>query len=243
MTSVVRLSISSLRIMADKIVVVDDDDNSRETMAIILEDVGFDVELIEGEDLNKEKLVSDIVKMNCYGIVSDHRLSPGKMAQFTGAELLSLLYDHKVPPVLVTQFLDMDADVSIRKYRDKLPAVLAREDQTGDNILRLLEMSRRELEYGYPVTRKPYRAIIRIEDYNVEDQVEVVDGIITNWRTDTAVRFPGSLIPEEIWLKIKSDPSRNRLVAFVNTGADHSKDIYINGIQLAPDLEDDDGLA
>jgi hypothetical protein len=225
-----------------KIAIIDDDIQSRNNLAFIVDDAGYEPEIITGKYGNdKKKLIDEIQSKNIFGVISDHRLSPGHLASFYGSELLASLYDLKVPSILITQFLDMDADVSIRKYRNKLPAVIGRGNQTPEIFDNLINLSYEEILNGPSATRKPHRALIRIEDFKNEDGEEVVDGIITNWNSNIAVRFPLELIPNNIRTKIHNTDIC-RLMAFVNTGASESKDLFITDIHLAPDIEDSDGL-
>jgi hypothetical protein len=227
--------------MMENIAVIDDDQQSRLTTTFELQDAGFNAIPIEGSFHTTDELIDELIKRNINGVISDHRLQPGGLAPFTGSELLAELYDRKIPSVLITQFLDMDADVSIRQYRDKLPAVIGRGSQSPEIFTQLLEFVRNEIAHGRCEERKPYRALIRIVSVNIEDDTEVIDGIITNWSTDRAVRFPFDLIPPDI-KKAIHNKEVERLLAFVNVGAFDSSDLFITDIHAAPNLEDSDGL-
>jgi hypothetical protein len=226
-----------------KIAIVDDDDDCRESLAILVEDAGYEPELITGTFGNdKQLLINEIRKHNVFGVISDHRLSHGHLANFYGSELLASLYDLKIPSVLITQFLDVDADTSIRRYRDKLPAVIGRGTQSPELIDKLLEFSKKEIVSGRTTSRKPHRALIRVDDYSTGAQEGLIEGIITNWNSALKVKFPVELIPEDIRRQmIGSDISR--LMAFVNTGASNHSDIFITDIHLAPVLGGIDELS
>lgn len=225
-----------------KIAIVDDDPESRDSLAFLVEDAGFEPKLIIGKFGNeKQILINKIREKEVFGVISDHRLSHGHMANFYGSELLAALYDLKVPSILITQFLDVDADTSIRKYRDKLPAVIGRGVQSPELIGQLLEFSEKELIMGRTGPRKPHRALIRIDDFATGIQEGIVEGIITNWNSELKVKFLVELIPGDVRRQmIGSDV--NRLMAFVNTGASDRNDIFITDIHLAPRLEGIDEL-
>lgn len=145
-----------------KIIIVDDDYDSRESLAILAEDAGFDTEVITGSYGNdKEKLIDDILSLGAEGVISDHRLAPGHLASFFGADLLATLYDRNIPTILITQFYDEDADSTIRLYRDKLPSVIGRGSQKPELFEQLLRFSQNELLTAKDATRKPHRALIR----------------------------------------------------------------------------------
>ncbi|MGF1776928.1 hypothetical protein [Vibrio nomapromontoriensis] len=229
--------------MTRKIAIIDDDPQSRNNMKFRVEDAGFDPILISGEFGNdKNRLIDAIFKHDVYGVVSDHHLSPGKLASFFGAELLADLYDNNVPSVLISQWADKDADTSIRKYRQKLPAVIGRGKDDDENLIaRLLEMAKKELEFGLPIERKPHRALIRIDDLKVAIDEGLVEGIITNWSSDVIVKFPTDIIPPDVFNNMSQDKV-NRLMAFVNTGATDPNEIYFSDFHLAPSFEGLDGL-
>jgi hypothetical protein len=226
-----------------KIAIIDDDAQCRDSLAFLVEDAGYEPELIIGEYGNqKQLLIDEISRKNVYGVISDHRLSHGHLANFFGSELLASLYDMQIPSILITQFLDVDADTSIRKYRDKLPAVIGRGIQSPELLSELIEFSKRELTDGRTIARKPHRALIRIDEYGSSIQDGLVEGIITNWNSELFVKFPIDLIPLDV--RKKMNPADvNRLMAFVNTGASNQEDIFITDIHLAPMLEDSDGLS
>ncbi|WP_337165314.1 hypothetical protein [Vibrio fluvialis] len=212
-------------------------------MKYSVEDSGFEPILIDGQfGNNKQRLLDTIFKHDVYGVISDHHLSPGKLASFFGAELLADLYDNKMPTILITQFFDQDADTSIRRYRQKLPAVIGRGGNDDDDLIgNLLAMSKKELEVGPSYERKSHRALIRIENFLNSKGETLVEGIITNWNAEVPVKFPKDLIPKEVISQLAPD-SVNRLMAFVNTGAVDEKEIYISDIHLAPSFEGVDGL-
>ncbi|HHF2851174.1 TPA: hypothetical protein ACPJZ8_000332 [Vibrio diabolicus] len=221
-----------------KIVIVDDDFDSRESLAILAEDAGFEPEIITGRyGNNKEKLIEDILCFGPDGVISDHRLQNGQMASFFGADLLASLYDKSIPSVLITQFYDEDADSSIRLFRDKIPAVIGRGSQTPELFNDLLTFSEKELTASKDVTRKPHRALIRLEDFKTYMNEDLVEGIVTNWRADTGIRFPTKLIPEDVQEKLKSQEIAH-ISAFVNIGAIDPRDIFITDIHSMPAFEE-----
>ncbi|EAQ64860.1 hypothetical protein MED121_10869 [Marinomonas sp. MED121] len=223
-----------------KIAIIDDDKESRLTMKFKVEDAGFEPVLITGAFGNdKARLMDEIYKNDVYGVISDHRLSPLKLASFYGADLLADLYDQKMPTILITQFLDEDADTTIRKFRDRLPSVIGRGDDHNDDLISdLLTLSKNEIELGPRPDRKSHRALIRI--YNLQDSIVsgVVEGVVTNWKSDTKIRFPIDMIPAQVrdtLLLQKKDITR--ISAFVNIGANDSKEIFITDTHVLPSLE------
>ncbi len=221
-----------------KIAIIDDDAESRESLAIIAEDAGFEPELLTGSyGTNIQKLVEDILLLGAEGVISDHRLSPGHFANFHGAELLASLYDKKIPSVLITQFYDDDADSTIRLFRDKLPAVIGRGSQTPELFKDLLAFSQKEIFDSKDVTRQSHRALIRLKDFKHALSEGMAEGIVTNWDAKTSIRFPTELIPQDV-INILNKQNDCHISAFVNIGATDSKDIFITDIHSMPTFEE-----
>lgn len=223
------------------IAIVDDDEGWAEETELELKDAGFkSLAIVEGSYKKAEQLALYIANNAQYAIC-DHRLAPYGLANFYGSELVAILYDFKIPSILITQYTDMDIDVSIRKYRSKIPVLLSREEVSASNLERGIEDCISELAGKVLSTRKPHRTIVRITNIDRESGEDVVDAFVPGWNPHKAVRFPASLIPGEI----RDDALKPgvRLFAHVNIGADKSDDLYFDKFELAPEPDDDDGLA
>lgn len=91
------------------IAIVDDDKELAETTAWDVEDAGYKPLLFfEGDFKNVNELASRIIS-EAQGAVCDHRLMNSGLANFYGAELVATLYDLKIPSLLITQYIDIDA--------------------------------------------------------------------------------------------------------------------------------------
>ncbi|MDF5713897.1 MAG: hypothetical protein PUP93_08380 [Rhizonema sp. NSF051] len=223
-----------------KIAIVDDDRGLAEVTAWDLEDAGYEpFLLVQGNYTNVNELASRIIE-NTQGAVCDHRLSNSGLANFYGAELVAALYDRKLPSLLITQYTEMDISLSIRKWRRKIPVLLSREQADASSIAKGIEDSKLELCGNVPSTRKSHRTIVRISNIDEESHERVVDAFIPGWNPHKAVRFPASLVPEQLWDALNPNA---RLFARVNIGAETSDDLYFEQFELAPEPDDDDGLA
>ena len=185
-----------------KIAIIDDDEQAREVISWQVEDMqGFEPILIDKSDeyySNVNQLASYVVSKNAYGVICDHRLKPHDFADFYGAQLVAALYDRKIPAILVTQNFSIDLNVSIRKYRDKIPVLIERGNINPTEIIKGIEYCYSELNLGFSLSRKPYNTLVRIESISSEDGESVVDVIIPGWDYDTAIRFPQSIIDEAL---------------------------------------------
>jgi hypothetical protein len=231
-----------------KIAIIDDEYRSRETLAETLELVGFETFIVENSFNEVDELVQ-YIKNNAQAAICDHRLSDHGLAQFTGAELMPSLYTNKFPSLLITQYTDQDINDSIRKYRDKIPIVLKREelidlydiDIIGNKIKQGFKTCSQEFQNIMSSSRRPHRTFIHI----VNISSGLVDAFVPSWNPYHAVSFPVSLIPEGIFPNIESRLKQKEdtwLIACVNTGADKADDLYFTKFEVAPELDDNDGL-
>jgi hypothetical protein len=224
-----------------KIAIVDDDKGLAEATAWDIQEAGYEpFFLVEGYFTDVNELASRIAE-NAQGAVCDHRLSNSGLANFSGAELVAALYDRKLPSLLISQYIEMDTSLSIRRWRRKIPVLLSRDEADASSISKGIEDCRLELRGDIPSTRRPHRTIVRITNIDKASNERVVDAFVPGWNPHKAIRFPASLIPEEI----RDDALKPgvRLFAHVNIGADKSDDLYFDKFELAPEPDDDDGLA
>ena len=137
--------------------------------------------------------------------------------------------------------MTQDADVSIRKYRRFLPVMLPREKVNLETIKLGLLTCIDELSGNVPSSRKPYRAIVRVEYLFEENGEKVVDAFIPSWNPHKAVRFPIWLMPDELRMRLErfwKEPSSVHLFAQVNLGAVEAEDLFFYDFEWA---EPDDG--
>jgi hypothetical protein len=225
----------------NKIIVVDDEKDFAETVAWEVKDAGYEpVLIVEGSFQRIDDLMSQIPE-DTYGVLCDHRLGKSGLASFYGSDLVAALYDRKIPALLDTQFYDMDSDVSIRKWRHKIPVLLNKDDVVASTIEQGMRICLLEFDGNVSSDRKPYRNIVRLVDVGQESGEEVVDVIISSWNPHKAVRLPLSLIRE--WILDFQPKLGNRLIANVNSGAENPEDLYFTNFEIAPELEQIDGIS
>ena len=224
-----------------RVAVVDDDSAQAEFTSLWLEEAEFVPIIISRErPFEMPREVAELISAQAEGAVCDHRLTHHGFSSFNGAELAATLFDYRIPSILTTQYVDIDVDVSIRKWRHKIPVLLSRDATDSESIRHGLEVSSREIAGEISPGRKAYKSLIRVTDLGDEAQATVLDVIIPSWNPRRAVRFPLSLIPLELQSSIQRG---TRLFAAVNIGADDSQDLYFDTFELAPEPDPDDGLA
>jgi hypothetical protein len=227
------------QISLKKIAIVDDELDLAEAAGWDVEDAGFESFRVNGSFIDIDVLASHIEK-NAQGALCDHRLANYGRTNFSGAKLVAALYDRKIPSILMSQYTNIDADVSIRKYRRKIPVLLSRDEANAAAIKKGIEDCILELTGKVPITRIPHRTLLNITHITNESNEKVIDAIVPSWNPHKAVRLPVALIPQEMHSALAVD---TWLFADINTGAEKSDDLYFDNFELTPEPDADDGLA
>lgn len=216
----------------NRVAIVDDDQEAIDALAVQTVDANMEpIPLTAGfQDL--ESAVEKIEDM-ADAALCDHRLFLNRYANFSGARLVAHLYRKSLPAILVTQFLD-DSDVSIRKYRDKIPVLLTRDETNSETIRKGLSICQDELsgQHVLPI-RKPWRALVRIEAVDQTESGNIVRAVVPGWNPCEQVRFPVDLIPIDIRRAMSRHLSRGDFYAFaqVNIGAEKPEDLYFQDFE------------
>lgn len=224
----------------EAVAIVDDDPTGALAMRDSVLDAGFAPEVL---DLDFHDLDDMVGKVTAAGqaAVFDHRLTYGGHVPFTGAEAVAELYAHRFPALLVTTFT-MDADVSIRLVRDRVPVLLERRAVRGESIREGIVRAAAELWTGPDEARVPRRVLVRIADVSTEGGRDVVDAVIPSWDPNDAIRFPVDLLPG--WAHNGTEDLRGvRFFAEVNIGAPTRDDVYLRSFEAAAEPDAEDGLA
>ncbi|WP_226470109.1 hypothetical protein [Luteimonas panaciterrae] len=220
------------------VAVIDDDDDAAETIIGALEDGDFTAFRQEAHE-SIEELVNAIVTSSD-AAVCDHRLRYGGFADISGADLASRLVLREHPTILVTQYLDQDADIAIRSYRPNLPVVLRREDADEPDELRdafarcVVEITR-----GRKDDRIPQLTLLEVLSIEKVNGAKVIDAVVHGWHSSNAVRFPMSLVKEADRDGIKPGDT---LSAMTNLRTEKQIDLYFEDVKLAPAPDPNDGL-
>ena len=89
-------------------------------------------------------------------------------------------------------------------------------------------------------TKKPYRAIVRVENIKAENGSKIIEAIVSSWDPYQIVQFPLSLIPDNLQEKLERDVL---LFARVNIGAQRAKDLFFEDFELVPEPVSDERFA
>lgn len=103
-----------------------------------------------------------------------------------------------------------------------------------------IEISKQEIQGHLLPSRRPHRALIRIEEVEKRPDGEWFRVVVPAWNTREIVALPSALIPKAI----RGKALRGRhLIGQVNIGAEAASDLYFTDLDLASDPDSKDGLA
>ena len=222
-----------------RVAVIDDVRGQAETAAGIAEEAGLlPVIISEGDGVFRtpQDLLAKLQQERSTAVICDHRLSHTQFAHFTGAEFVAILFQRKVPGLLLSTFAAIDGDTSIRLHRAHIPYIVSRDDLVPDEIVRGLERCKAELAGNTPLERLPRRTLVRVVDVLTEGITPVVDAIVHTWNPDVAIRFPLDTVKDSSIRQVLEQgiETEIRLFAQVNVGCQDRNEIFFKEFEFAP---------
>lgn len=217
---------------ATRVAIIDDVKEHRERLGIQARLAGYEGVLLVGKYKKVQDLVVEVNQKRVDGVLCDLRLSDGNFASFNGAVAVAALYDAQKPSVLITDYSNLDSNNVIRLHRRKIP-VLIKMENVGREVLRLaLEASRAEIIEGKPpISRRPRRALVMIDEVRNDVGAGMVTAFVPQWKEDEAIAFPVELVPQPLRRHLKKNAF---LIADVNTDAEDAADLYFDNFELPP---------
>lgn len=222
----------------DTIAIINDDPDEIDVWNLLVKEAGFHPVPIprpHGGPYTDIGTLVDRVESAAKWAICDHRLSRGNLAQFFGAQAVAELNRRKhTPALLVTEYDKIDADVSIRLYRERIPVLVPaqRFDQPEVVAVSLKTCAAEILQGEIPIHRRPWRTLVEISNRTTESDQEVLDALIPAWNPRVQIRFPLELITEE--LRASAQPEA-RFFAQVNIGAENEEDLFLFGFEPTPE--------
>lgn len=228
----------------DKVAVVDSDPDAVEAWAICVRDAKMEPIPLTAECRSLES-AAEKIKCMADAALCGHRLFLNRYANFSGAHLVARLYRKSLPAILVTPILDVDSDVSIRKYREWIPVLLTRDETNSETIRKGLSICQDELSGRLLPTRRRWRTVVRIEAVDQEGAEDIARAVVVGWNPHEQIRFPADLMPLEMRQSMfRHLPHDDFYVcAQVNIGAETSGDLYLRDFELTLPPNPRDGLA
>ena len=217
------------------IAIIDDDTENAKALAINVETCGSEPFVYTGEFEDINSLLEEVIQ-KANGVLCDNRLGYRTRAKFLGVDAVASWFDRKFPAILVSEFTDRDSNISIRRLRRKIPFVIPQDRINKQSIIEGFIVCQQEINHQPPSFRKPRRTIVHIADFGDD----YVDSFIPQWNPHRAVTFPRSLLGKYDNNEIKIGML---FIADVNIGARSADELFFDNFELAPEPDDDDGLA
>jgi hypothetical protein len=209
---------------------IDDDAKTRAMYRYSVEDLGLDADDVQGPIGNFQDFIRQF-SFDRDAAICDFHLKTSNYSTRDGDELVTLLYQNKIPVVLCTRWANELPD-SIRHRRRQIPVVLPPTELTPDSITDAFRLCVNEFSGTFSQERKPWRALVRIESAE-----EVGAGhyrfsvVIPGWSSDVGLTFDVPATESKVFPIIHKRVVAGEIVRVfgqVNLGAVRKEDIYID---------------
>lgn len=208
----------------ERVRIVEDDPINRESMSEVVADANFKP-VPENEPLpNLKDFITGAMK-DTDAFIFDHHLKQSRYAPFDGAEAVAFLYK-KCPSLLCTTWDKADID-AMRLYRRYVPVLIPTDEIALDpgKIGEAIKVCVNEFNDKFLPSREPVRTILRIESVDLEQKPPIVYGILPSWNPRQVIRFPITLIAENLQQYVQED---ERFFVYVNLGAENQAELYFD---------------
>ncbi len=165
-------------------------------------------------------------------VICDHHLSEkGDYAPYYGAQAVAESYRQGVGGILVTAFEKDDAELSLRRFRRHIPALIRSPEDFDRGKLQaaLLQAEREVREHSPSRERIPHRTIMTIQRVNPHGSNKIVKVMMSQWDATQEVGFPLDLVPKELQAAVQPG---SMLIAEVNIEAARQEDLFFDKFEL-----------
>lgn len=205
-----------------RVFIFDDDELTRNGSLEVISEIGFEGIPVVKPETDVAKLIRQIGDSS--GLFCDYHLKMHQYACFNGDQIVAAAYNASKPALLCTSYTNFDASLS-REIRRYIPIILAPEDlQDIDCIINGFDTCINELKGKFTPKRKPWRALVRIEEVDAENMASYV--VIPKWHTDSKVQVFWDDFPDE--LKPAAKREGHRFHAMVNLDNEHLPSLYLS---------------
>jgi len=210
----------------ERVGVVDDSEDTRETISDELQDADVTPESFDGPFATLNDLIQT-VSGAVDAVVCDHHLNPRNYAPCTGAEAVGKWYENHFPAVLVTRYEKAEIE-EIRRFRRGIAALIPSDEANPDTIVNGLEICIGEFSNRFTPTRKPWPNMFRVDDVDESSKPVQVYVVIPGWNSDEAIKLTLDMFPDNLRDYVKPD---ERFFASMNLGAEAQEDLYFDAIE------------
>ncbi len=212
---------------------IDDDANVRAGYSYFVDDLNIAAEEIDGPITSPQQLIG-LFDLKHDAAICDLNLKTKNYSTYNGDEIVSSLYDMKIPAVLCTRWAG-DLPEPVRHRRRQIPVVLSTSDLTSDSLRDAFQICINEFAGKFSELRRPWRTLIRVEGgENVGGDHFRLNIVIPAWNPNIGLTFvvptTGNPVLSNICKKATHDIVR--IFGQVNLGAEKEEDIYIDGWSL-----------
>jgi hypothetical protein len=211
-----------------RVAVVNDTAAARDEMAENIFEAGLEP-VIHSSRLNSIDECIATITSKAEAAILEHHFKSEHYANFMGAEAVARLYRQHFPSLLVTAWADADID-NIRRFRRYIPVLVESGLAESEIITQGFKQCINEFENHYSPDRRPWRTLIRIEEIDKVPILPMVYALVPGWDSRKIVKFPLSLIPENLQPTLETEP---HLFAKVNIGAAHHEELYFTEFEVA----------
>lgn len=216
------------------VAIIEDDETERYLLSQQMRDWGYQPEIFEGTYKDVSTLLHEVAARKSDFVICDNHLQQAGYAGFFGSEAVVELYKAGIPSILVTQHQDTD-DLRLKKWRPWLPAILDKDDIDQEKVALAFVKCISEVKNSEPAAdRRPYRVLVDVDAVRDNEIIAFVDA----WNPHTSVSFPRQLIAH-----LGHISEGTFLLAEVNIGATHRRELFFDKLELAPKPDSNDGLA
>lgn len=213
------MALSLLDHRIERVAIIDDKQEVRQSFAYHVEDLKLTPMLESGP---MRDLATSVKRLagQAEAALCDFQLRVSQYATFDGAELVAALYASRMPAVLCTRFEKSNID-EIRRFRHAIPCLLTPDELDDESLKNGFEVCIREFRNEFGADRRPWRALIRIQ--NIEGHYVYV--IVPAWSSIEGLRLFRRDIPEPIASRLAPG---FRCHAYVNLGATRQEDLFFS---------------
>ena len=200
----------------DRALIIDDDEQSRQSYEYAIEEVGLTPYRVEGPLQDLSSFISTIEPSDV--LVCDYHLKKHDYADYDGDQLLAQCYKKGIAGALCTTFTDATLRRDNLRY---IPGLIKTGSPAPDDLIDSWERCLRELDGEFEPSRHPWRTLVRIDE--VDDDRGVVYVIVPPWDVRKKVRVDIESMPLNVQQLVEPD---RRFHALVNTGAESHENLF-----------------
>lgn len=206
----------------ERVLIIDDDPQSRQAFVYPFEELGLETKLIEKPPDSVDEFVDGFTSPADV-ILCDYHLKKYSYSSFDGDRLVAKCFQNNIPGILCSSFTDLDTTLN-RHYLRYIPSLLRTIDLPPDLIIEAYTRCIKELNGEYSSERKSWKTLIRIDEIVNDGKYFYV--VIPGWNPDKRIRIYFDNIPRDMEKKVNE--GLRRLYAQVNLGAENYQDLYFS---------------